>query len=219
MKITPVDTGQPILPLRLLHWGLRWFNERIMFPRRYAFLAEELTPYLTGAQSILDVGSSNGRLITQLTAGLAGARVVGVDVHVQPDSIIPIEHYDGITLPFPSGSFDSVVLIDVLHHADDPPRLLLEAARVAKHHVLIKDHFFRNRLDWQILKWADYGGNAPHGIRLPCNYLNLAAWQLAIAEAELEVLTRKPFTRYSYDPCQHIVFHLGKAGHPTVGQA
>jgi SAM-dependent methyltransferase len=137
--------------------------------------------------------------------------VVGVDVVVQPDSVIPIEHYDGLKLPFPDRSFDSVVLIDVLHHADDPPALLAEAARVAKDHVLIKDHFFRNWLDWHILKWADYGGNAPHGIRLPCNYLNLAAWQAAFDSAELEVLTQKPFTRYSYDPCQHIVFHLGKA--------
>lgn len=212
-------SAESLWPVRLLHGALRWLNERVMFPRRYAFLQQELSPFLAGAQSILDVGSSNGRLITQLTAGLAGARVVGVDVHVQPDSIIPIQHYDGLTLPFPSGSFDSVVLIDVLHHADDPPALLAEAARVAKHNVLIKDHFFRNRLDWQILKWADYGGNAPHGIRLPCNYLNRAAWQAAIAGADLCVLTEKPFTRYSYDPCQHIVFHLGKASRAAVGQA
>lgn len=185
-----------------------------MFPRRYAFLNEILTPFLSQAHSVLDVGSSNGRLISQITAGICD-RVVGVDVHVQPDSVIPIELYDGVHLPFPDDSFDSVVLIDVLHHADDPAALLAEAARVAKDHVLIKDHYFKSQLDWQILKWADYGGNAPHGIRLPCNYLDLPAWYAAIEAAGLVVLTEMPFTRYSYDPCKHIVFHIKKPSSPA----
>jgi SAM-dependent methyltransferase len=193
--------------VQTFHRALREINERIMFPRRYAFLAEALSPFLAGARSVLDVGSSNGRLIRRLTAGLEGARVVGV---VQPNSVIPIECFDGMRLPFADGAFDSVVLIDVLHHADDPPALLIEAARVAKNHVLIKDHYFRNRLEWLILKWADYGGNAPHGIRLPCNYLSLEAWQAAFRRAGLSVLTEKRFTRYSYDPCQHVIFHLQK---------
>lgn len=200
------------MPKRLLHSALRVINERVMFPRRYAFLEETLAPFLTGAPSILDVGSSNGRLISRLAARVGCTHVAGVDVHVQPDSVIPIERYDGATLPFADGSFDSVVLIDVLHHTDDPPALLVEAARVAKQHVLIKDHFFRSRLDWQILKWADYGGNAPHGIRLPCNYLDLDSWHTAIAKAGLEMLTERRFFRYSYDPCRHIIFHLKKPG-------
>lgn len=198
------------LAARVILAALRVLNERVMFPRRYAFLGEELSPFLAGAKSVLDVGSSNGRLISRLTAGLADVRVVGVDVQVQPGSIIPIEWYNGTTLPFADSSFDSVVLIDVLHHADDPAALLAEAARVAKHHVLIKDHYFRTQLDWHILKWADYGGNAPHGIRLPCNYLDLPGWRGTISAAGLAVLTEKSFTRYSYDPCKHVVFHLKK---------
>lgn len=213
------------LPTRMTHAALRVINERIMFPRRYAFLSETLAPFLAGVESVLDVGSSNGRLITQIAAKTRGTRVVSVDVHVQPDAVIPIERYDGTRLPFASGSFESVVLIDVLHHADDPPALLAEAARVAKSHVLIKDHYFASQMDWHILKWADYGGNAPHGIRLPCNYLDLPAWYAAIEGAGLEVLVERLFTRYSYDPCKHILFHLKKPAlktrspHDPVGVA
>ncbi len=117
-----------------------------MFPRRYAFLTKDLSPFLAGARSVLDVGSSNGPADQQAHRRLDSPRVVGVDVFVQADSVIPIEQYDGATLPFADGSFDTVVLIDVLHHADDPPALLAEAARVAKQHVLVKDHYFKSRL-------------------------------------------------------------------------
>lgn len=216
LSITQSARATLHLPARMTHAALRVLNERVMFPRRYAFLSEALAPFLAGAESILDVGSSNGRLISRITKGLRGAHVVGVDVHVQPDRVIPIERYDGARLPFPNGSFDSVVLIDVLHHADDPAALLSEAARVARDHVLIKDHYFRTQMDWQILKWADYGGNAPHGIRLPCNYLNLPAWYAAIQGAGLDVLVERPFTRYSYDPCKHIIFHLKKPKQPEA---
>lgn len=162
---------QPSFPARLVHATLRVTNERIMFPRRYAFLTKDLSPFLAGARSVLDVGSSNGRLISKLTAGLDSPRVVGVDVFVQADSVIPIEQYDGATLPFADGSFDTVVLIDVLHHADDPPALLAEAARVAKQHVLVKDHYFKSRLDWQILQMGRLRGQRsprdPPALQLP----------------------------------------------------
>jgi SAM-dependent methyltransferase len=178
-----------------------------MFPRRYAFLTEELAPFLRGATSILDVGSSNGRLAQKLTAGL-DVRLRGVDVHVQPHAAIDIDEYDGKTLPFADRSFDCVMLIDVLHHAEDPVALLKESTRVAKHHVLVKDHYYENRFDWQVLKWADYFGNDPLGITLPYNYLDRDAWHEAAARCKLRILHEKRFTKYSYDPCKHVIYQL-----------
>lgn len=190
---------------------LRDFNEQVMFPRRYDFLTRRLSPYLKGCESILDVGSSNGRLISQIAKTLDGARIAGVDVKVQPGSVIPISEYDGVTLPFADDSFDCVVLIDVLHHAEDPIALLAESCRVAKKNVLIKDHYWNNQLDWFVLKWADYFGNDPSGIQLPYNYFKVEAWHRAFQVSKLTVLTEKLFTQYSYDPCKHVIYHLEKA--------
>lgn len=189
--------------------ALRFVNESIMFPRRYAFLTEELAPFLAGCSSILDVGSSNGRLVKKLTEGL-DVTVRGVDVHVQANAVIPIDSYDGKVLPFADRSFDCVMLIDVLHHADDPVALLLEATRVANKQVLIKDHYYDNQLDWFVLKWADHFGNDPMGIRLPNNYLDRSAWSSAIARSQLRLLHEKRFMKLSYDPCKHVIFQLGR---------
>jgi hypothetical protein len=54
----------------MLKKTLGFVNESIMFPRRYAFLTEELSPVLRGVRTLLDVGSSNGRLIEKVAAGL-----------------------------------------------------------------------------------------------------------------------------------------------------
>ena len=189
---------------------MRYVNGKIMFPRRYAFLSQELSPYLQGNRSILDVGSSNGRLIKQIAENLIDVEIAGVDIKAQPGSVIPIKEYDGTLLPYADDSFDCVVLIDVLHHAQDQAGLLLEAKRVTRKHILIKDHYWKSRLDWHILKWADYFGNDAFGITLPYNYLAVSAWNQTFRNAGLAVLAEKLFTKYSLDPCKHVIYHLSK---------
>jgi SAM-dependent methyltransferase len=55
------------------------------------------------------------------------ARSIGVDAEV----------YDGERLPLEDGSVDTVILLEVLEHLDDPARLLREARRVARAGVLV----------------------------------------------------------------------------------
>ena len=55
------------------------------------------------------------------------ARSIGVDA----------ELYDGDRLPLEDGSVDTVILLEVLEHLEDPAALLREARRVARGNVLV----------------------------------------------------------------------------------
>jgi 2-polyprenyl-3-methyl-5-hydroxy-6-metoxy-1,4-benzoquinol methylase len=55
------------------------------------------------------------------------ARSLGVDAGV----------YDGEHVPLADGSVDTVILLEVVEHLDDPGRLLREARRVARRNVLV----------------------------------------------------------------------------------
>ncbi len=144
----------------------------------------ELCP--TGRQRILDIGCGDG----QIAAGLArtlgdDCHISGIDVLVRPQAAIEVAQYDGRTIPFEDDSFDTVLLIDVLHHTEDPALLLKEAARVAGGRVIVKDHLCESRTDKRLLSFMDWVGNRPSGVAIEYNYLSSAAWDECIARAGL----------------------------------
>jgi SAM-dependent methyltransferase len=74
--------------------------------------------------------------------------------------------YDGDTLPFEDGSFDTVLSIQVLEHTPHPQRLLGEMARVLKPDgLLIVSAPFSFRLHEEP---HDYFRYTPHGLRSMC---------------------------------------------------
>ena len=58
---------------------------------------------------------------------------------VRPETHVPVTPFDGEHLPFADGSFDAVILVDVLHHASDPLALMREALRVSRGLLVVKD--------------------------------------------------------------------------------
>ena len=105
----------------------------------------------------------------------------------RPDAHINVITFDGQCLPFDDGSWESVLLCDVLHHTDDPVGLLKEAVRVASHSIVIKDHVVRGVLARPTLQFMDFVGNAPHGVALPYNYLSEHEWARAFEQCGLKL--------------------------------
>jgi hypothetical protein len=79
------------------------------------------------------------------------------------------------------------LIVNVLHHTDDPTWLLREAARVARGAVVVKDHLLEGFLAGPILGFMDWVSNAPHGVALPYNYWTFEQWSAAFDEIGLEV--------------------------------
>ena len=86
--------------------------------------------------AILEVGVGEGEISARLRDRYPSARLVGIDL---PDSELgsawserelACGFADIVDLPFPAGSFDLVLAIEVLEHVPDPHGALRELARV-----------------------------------------------------------------------------------------
>jgi ubiquinone/menaquinone biosynthesis C-methylase UbiE len=155
--------------------------------RRVERLAGRLAPLLPPGARVLDVGCGDGAIARRIMDMRPDVAVRGVDVLIRPDTAIPIEPFDGCHLPAGDEAVDTVMLVDVLHHTEDPRVLLNEARRVARRSVVIKDHTRDGWFARQTLQLMDWVGNAHHGVALPYTYWSRTEWQQAFRDLELRI--------------------------------
>ncbi len=157
--------------------------------RRVRVLADRLAALLPEGAEVLDVGAGDGRLGRRLLSLRRDIRYRGIDVLVREDIGVEVSAFDGRTLPFDAESHDAVLFVDVLHHCEDQPQLLAEAARVTRRHVLIKDHDPSGLFARATLRFMDRVGNQRHGVALPYDYWRLERWREEWVRAGLELET------------------------------
>ena len=163
---------------------------KAVFSRRVLVLADRLERLLPPGRRLLDVGCGDGSIARALIARRPDLSIAGYDVLARPGAAIPVTRFDGTRLPVADGAADAVLLVDVLHRAEDAVALLRECTRAAPV-VLVKDHLADSRFDRWILRFMDWVGNAPHGVRLPYHYFSTAAWRTALSEAGLRETGRE----------------------------
>ena len=157
------------------------FHGAYVARRRCQVLAEHIDLLLPRDATVLDVGCGDGRLARRIMDRRGDVNISGVDVLVRGGTSIPVTPGNGTALPHAARSVDVVLLIDVLHHTDDPDLLLAEAARVARQAVIIKDHTSDGPASALLLRVMDWIGNARYGVRLPYNYWSRQRWVEAFA--------------------------------------
>jgi SAM-dependent methyltransferase len=167
--------------------------------RRVRVLSDLLADLLPHEARVLDVGSGDGLLAHLTMRKRADLTVVGIDPLVREHTHIPVQGFDGKTIPYGDGRFDVVLFIDVLHHLPDPTGLLHEAVRVARQGLVIKDHTLQGLLARPTLRFMDWVSNAPHGVVLPYNYRTQEQWLRLFADLGLTVRVWKSSLRlYSW---------------------
>jgi SAM-dependent methyltransferase len=163
-------------------------HSRMVFGRRVRVLAGLLTERVpAGARTLVDIGCGDGQIAHLVAQKHPQLQITGIDVLVRPQTWIPVQEFDGATLPLADQSVDVAMFVDVLHHTDDPLVLLREAKRVARQAILIKDHCKDGFLAGPTLRMMDWVGNAHHGVVLPYNYWREAQWRSAFAELGLTI--------------------------------
>jgi SAM-dependent methyltransferase len=155
--------------------------------RRVEVLSRHLAALIPPGGRVLDLGCGDG-LIGGKVAGLrTDLHIVGMDIDARADAPLPVQPFDGRTVPMADRSIDTVLLVDVLHHASDPLQLLREANRVADDAIVLKDVTIPGRLDEPTLRFMDWVGNARHGVPLPYNFWSQREWREAFARLGLRV--------------------------------
>jgi SAM-dependent methyltransferase len=158
-----------------------------VYRRRISQLARRIANLLPLKAKVLDVGCGDGALSTEILKARPDISLTGIDVLVRRETLIPVKKFDGSRIPYPDGSFDAVILVDVLHHTMDPTILLREASRVAQKAIIIKDHTRNGFLAKPRLRLMDWVGNAPHGVVLPYNYWSREQWHTEFKNLRLDV--------------------------------
>lgn len=138
-------------------------------------------------KSILDVGCATGDYCLELTK--RGFRCTGVDsnvAYVEKAKSKNVEAYvmNASSLDFNDKSFDTILLFEVLEHAENPSAILKEAKRIAKRNILIT---VPNNT--QLEKLSSLGLTFEH--MLDENHVNFFTKQ------SLSELLKKYFTKYT----------------------
>jgi SAM-dependent methyltransferase len=155
--------------------------------RRVEVLSRHLADVMPRDARVLDIGCGDGLIGSLVQGHRPDVEVRGIDIAVRPTTHIPVTEFDGHNIPLEDGGADVVMLVDVLHHADDPMTLLTEAARVARRAIVMKDVTPLGPLSETTLRFMDWVGNARHGVPLPYLFWSQAEWRRAFAELGLSV--------------------------------
>lgn len=180
----------------------RWLDrvhDRLVAARRTRVLARHAADLLPADARVLDVGCGDGELARSVMDLRPDVTITGLEVLERATCAIPLELFDGAAIPREDDVVDAVLMVNVLHHTDDPEVLLGEAARVARRAVVLKDHLLEGFLAGPQLRVMDWGSNAPHGIRLPYNYWTLEQWTAAFRRLGLDVVEwREDLDQYAW---------------------
>ena len=161
---------------------LDFLHSNFTYDRRVQVLSDQMASQIEPSSSILDIGCGDGQISELIASKVEGATIKGIDVMERSIANIEVAKYDGLNIQQDDNSVDVCTFVDVLHHADEPFRVLQEAGRVARKHVVIKDHLADGFLSWEILRFMDWVGNERHGVSLPYNYLKKAEWDNHFSE-------------------------------------
>jgi SAM-dependent methyltransferase len=164
-------------------------HARLVADRRVRVLTEHLAAAIPPEGRVLDVGCGDGRISREIGARRPDLELRGLDVYVREGAAIPVESFDGTTIPAADASYDTVLFVDVLHHTDDPLILLREARRVCRSCIVLKDHNRNGLLAGPTLRFMDRVGNRPDQVALPYNYWPRERWREAFRELDLRVAT------------------------------
>ncbi|MGD0140548.1 MAG: methyltransferase domain-containing protein [Tepidisphaeraceae bacterium] len=183
---------------------------RRVYAHRARWTARHLARFIKPTDRVLDIGAGDCRLVVRLQKTV-GCQVVPVDVEDFNVTDVPLTLFDGRRLPFPDDSFDVVLLIFVLHHAEDAKAILTEARRVCRRRVIVFEDVTSNFWDRFAFRtfhrWLAWSERISYPFRewKPAQWSELAG-SLGFRVESIDILGRQ-LGAFS---CRHVAFVWNK---------
>ena len=87
-----------------------------VYKRRISVLSDWCSKLIPSNSKVLDVGCCDGELARLIAYKRPDISIQGIDVHLRDGAAVPVEAFDGKSIPYGQDSFDVVMFVDVLHH-------------------------------------------------------------------------------------------------------
>lgn len=151
---------------------------------RWVPIAEDMIRHfdLKPGQRVLDVGAAKGFLVKDLIKVCPGLEAFGLDIseyavmNCEPEVIGRLHLGDCRKLPFPDGSFDAVIAINVVHNVDrdECVQAIREVQRVSRGRAYIQVDSYRTPAERELfLSW----------VLTACTHYYPEGWKELFAEA------------------------------------
>ncbi len=171
-------------------------------------MCKDCQSFIKKGSKILDLGCGSG-IAAENFQDFFDAKVIGADIKDNRVLDIPFEIIDGKNLPFRNLTFDVVLINYVLHHSQNPERLLKEAKRVSKKIIIYEDlpEGMLSKLRCKFHQITFFGGE-----RRKLHFKTRDEWKKLFEKLDLKVVAEKRvFTKLDWlDPVKRILFVLTK---------
>jgi len=167
--------------------------------------------FIRSGSKVLDLGSGTGHVARQIQKDY-GVKITCIDMVDYNQTSLPLLLYDGKNLPFKENTFDTVLLVFVLHHSDNILNLLQEAKRVLRQQgsIIIFEDIYGNWAQHLIALVMDFFLNLPYRVKTPFTFKRESEWIMIFKQLDLEIKHKELVRINRFDPVKHILFVLNK---------
>ncbi len=156
-------------------------------------------------KDILDLGAGRCYIAREIK-NKNDVNITCLDIDDLNETDMKLNLYNGKKLPYSNNSFDTVLIVYVLHHCTDIISTLKEAVRVSRKNIIIFEDFGKSIF----LHPMDYISNKLHNVEAPLNFKTEKQWISLFRKLDLKVkVIRRGVEKQVFYPfVKHTMFVL-----------
>jgi len=168
--------------------------------------------HFAGAASLLDIGVGSGLALQHVIQQNPQLSAIGIDIRDLrlPNVNVPLQIYNGRSIPFADNYFEVSLIFYVLHHCEDPQQVLREAIRVTRGKIIIIEEFDRSNADETSLDLTERQSHRALGIPpdLPYHLFDQPEFEQMLQHHNLVQLDRQLLPSKTTRPVEKYLYVL-----------